>query len=49
MSSATGDFVSYMANQDSMREVSQQFDIGTLTVHNILKNVFKYFVQNLNM
>ena len=42
-------FLWYMANQDSMREVSQQFDIGTLTVHNILKNVFKYFVQNLNM
>jgi len=35
----------YMANQDSRREVSQQFGIGTSTVHSILKNVFKCFVS----
>jgi hypothetical protein len=38
-------FLWYMANQDSMKEVSQQFGIGTSTVHNILKNVFKCFVS----
>ena len=38
-------FLWYMANQDSRREVSQQFGIGTPTVHNILKNVFKCFVS----
>ena len=38
-------FLWYMANQDSMKEVSRQFGIGTSTVHNILKNVFKCFVS----
>jgi len=34
-----------MANQDSMREVGQQFGEGTSTVHDILKKVCKVFIE----
>lgn len=38
-------FLWYMANQDSMREVGQQFGEGTSTVHDILKKVCKVFIE----